>query len=56
MTTKQKRDYTARLTIYGLTKEVKVKTLVKWLRKQADSLEKNPSEYSQTIFIARLMK
>ena len=53
---KRQRDFTARLVVYGLTKEVSPKYLAKWLRKQADNIEKDPEAYSKTIYNAKLMK
>lgn len=53
---KKKRDYVAVLTIYGWQKEVKVKTLVTWLRNTAYALEKKPDSISQSVYKARLMK
>lgn len=55
-TTKKQRDYVAILTIYGWQKEVKPKTLIKWLRNTANALENTPNDISQTVYKARLMK
>ena len=54
--TKKQRDYVAVLTIYGWQKEVKPKTLIKWLRNTATELENLPDSISQTVYKARLMK
>ncbi len=54
MTTKRNRDFFARLSVYGLPKKAgKVAT---WLRKMADSIEDDPSRYTDGRFTARLMK
>lgn len=56
-----KRDFVARLVVYGLPTMMKRDgtKFVKWLRKLADDLEddivKNDSEYS-AVFTAKLMK
>lgn len=52
----KKRDYVAILNIYGWQKEVKPRTLIKWLRITADKLESKPDTIDQTMYRARLMK
>lgn len=52
----KKRDYVARLTIYGLEKEIKPKTIAKWLRDCADNVEFMHHKMDTKLYTMRLMK
>lgn len=51
-----KRDFTALLTVYGLTKDVTPNKLAKWLETTAKSIRKDPLSYAQSIIKFKLMK
>jgi hypothetical protein len=51
-----KRDYVARLTIYGLEKEVNPLTVAKWLEKCADNVRYMSHKIDTKLYTMRLMK
>ena len=52
----KKRDFKARLVIYGLGKETKSKDVIKWLESEIKHLKVDYGDYSSTIVTLKLMK
>lgn len=53
---KNKRNFKARLVIYGLGKETKSRDVVNWLKKEIEQIENDYSDYSSTMVTLKLMK
>ena len=51
-----KRDFEARLVVYGLGKETKTKDVVKWLQKEIKFIQNDINRISSTMYTSKLMK
>ena len=52
---KKNRDFSARLVIYGLSKETKKEHVLKWLEKEIKFIKSN-NDVSPTMYTSKLMK
>ena len=52
----EKRNFEARLVIYGLGKETKKKDVIKWLEKEIKFIKDDNGTISSTMYTSKLMK